>query len=132
MSGFIRRWLGSLILSWKGPFKTSIYYDRAEEASDLIRPDNLQFDVPAGITCQRVVYHTVYKRWWVPDETKTQYEVQGHAPKEFVEQREGDAKPLDPRLFEKVVYPLMCNKFLEWTPFPYYYAIQAFLARLDD
>lgn len=125
MSGWLRCGLGSIIVSYKGPFKTTIYYDRAEEADDLIRPDNLHFDVPVGVRCQRVVYHTVYSRWWIRNETTTMYEVQGHAPLEI-------ASGMDPRLFEKVVYPLLCNKFLEWTPFPYYYAIQAFLARLDS
>lgn len=124
MISLLRRWLGSLIIAVKGPFKTVIYRENMEEASDILRPDNLQYDMRAGITCQRIVYHTQYHRWWIPDSYTTMYEVQGHAPAEIAEK-------MDARLFEKMIYPLLCTKFLEWTPFPFYYAMRAYLARLD-
>jgi len=124
MKDTLRRWLGSVIVAAKGPFKTEITYEEPHDARQFFKPDNLTIDVHVGVECVRVIYQTTYTRWWVPDELCTVYEVQGHAPPEI-------AEGLDARLLEKVTYPLLCNKFLEWTPFPFYYAIRAYLARLD-
>jgi hypothetical protein len=120
----LRQWMGSVIDLIKGPSKTSIHYGKAEDARTLLRPNNLTFDVQVGIECRRIVYLTEYKRWWIADQQMTMYEVQGHAPNHI-------AEGMDERLFERITYPLLCNKFLEWTPFPHYYAIRAYLARLD-
>jgi hypothetical protein len=116
--------MGSIIVAIKGPFKTTITFEEPQDARKFFSPDNLTIDAHVGVECIRVIYQTTYCRWWIPDEIRTAYVVKGQAPPEI-------AEGLDPRLLESVTYPLLCNKFLEWTPFPFYYAIRAYLARLD-
>lgn len=103
---------------------TRMYPGPVEFSTQTVRPDGYPMDVKVGLECRRIVYKTIYKRWWVRNQINTVYEVQGFAPKEY-------EHLFNKAVFEKVTYPLLCTRLLLWTPFPLYYALRAYLERLE-
>lgn len=116
--------IGSL-LDWSaGERTTREYTGHAAHRSVTLRPSLADDDVEIGVTITRTIYETHYKRWWVPSSVRSVYRVVAFAPDEIREQ-------LDPRLFEPVVYPLLCNFLLKRTRYPHMYALHAFLERMS-
>ena len=123
------RWItevfGALMDAVIGSSVTTIYEGSAKNASLKMRPSVNDPELDVGIESRQIVYKTVFSRWWVPTIKRTVYEVVAHAPEEYRAQ-------CDPRLFEKVTYPLLCLRMLKWTEYPHVYAIRAFLERIPS
>lgn len=113
-------YLGGLINRWRGPNHTRVYPGNKETEFHHLQSRVFEGDFYVTITSQRIIYHTVFRRWWVRNRFKTVYEVVCKAPPEVMEQ-------LDPVFFKPKVYPLLCSRLLAWSPYAHLSAINAFL-----
>lgn len=100
----------------QGPAKTRSLTLRTDQTGDWPR---------ATITCARVVYHTRYKRWWVPSVVQSLYEVS-------IEVTDDVLTTYGAACFPSVTYPLLCNHLLQWTTYPHVCAIQTYLDDLTE
>lgn len=89
----------------------------------MLRPSLAEPDVEIGVRITQYSYKTSYGRWWMPSIISSVYRVVAFAPADVQEK-------LDPRLFEPLVYPLLCNSMLRDSKFPHVYALHAFLDRM--
>ena len=89
-----------------------------------LRPSLAASDVEIGVRITQYSYKTTYKRWWKRSTVHSVYRVIAFAPEEI-------RARLDPRLFEPLVYPLLCNRLLNSSKFPHLYALHAFLHRIS-
>lgn len=87
-----------------------------------LRPSLADEDVEIGVKITQYLYRTNYSRWWMPHTVDSVYRVVAFAPEET-------RAKLDQRLFEPLVYPLLCNPLLRNTKYPHMYALHAFLDR---
>lgn len=117
--------LGALADALIGRSVTRIYEGSAKNASLKMQPTINDPELNIGIESRQIVYETVFDRWWIPSIKRTVYEVVAHAPEAY-------RSHFDPRLFEKVTYPLLCVRMLKWTEYPHVYAIRAFLERIPS
>lgn len=121
--------LGVLIDAIKGDNTTRIY-----QGNDKHHIEQVQIEpttegwIGVKIISKQVIYHTKYKRWWIPDSRSTVYEVCGVAPPELKER----VSKVAPLLFEPVTYPMLCNPLLRWTDYPHQYALIAFCSKAYD
>lgn len=114
--------VGAMIDWLLGPSSTSTIQGPAKTRTLTIQSEGSGVWPRATLSCQRLVYKTQYKRWWVPTEHRTLYVVSMSVPDEVIERHGAEA-------FASVTYPLLCNYFLQWTTYPHVCAI---LAYLDD
>lgn len=112
--------IGGLVNRFKGPNYTRVYQGNKETEFHYLRSKLFGEDFCVTITSRRIIYYTVYRRWWIKNRFKTIYVVVGSAKPEVMEQ-------LGPCLFQSKVYPLLCSKFLAWSTYAHIYAIDAFL-----
>lgn len=95
----------------QGPSKTRVLTLRTDQSGDWPR---------ATVTCVRMVYRTVYQRWWIPTTVQSLYDVTIEVTAE-VQARYSVAT------FAPVTYPLLCNTLLQWTTYPHVCAILTYL-----
>lgn len=117
--------IGEYYDALKGPSTTSVYPGQSRNEIYRISPNDAEgatFQI--GFESRQIVYHTHYRRWWVPDERHSLFEVIGTAPM--------DVRPhIDPRLLDPVTYPMLCNRLLQWSRYPHVLAILAYLDRVQ-
>lgn len=118
----IKEILGELIDAIAGPSTTFLYADQERHALVELEPTFLNRTTQLRVVSKRITFLTVYKRWYIPRRYRTVYEVVGVA--------EDKQDILDPRLFEKVTYPMLTFRILKWTQYPHLYAINAYLDRV--
>ncbi len=116
--------VGSLVDWLVGERTTVEYTGTAAHRTVTLRPSLADDDVQIGVTITRTIFETHYRRWWLASSSKSVYRVVAFAPEEIRDK-------LDPRLFEPVVYPLLCNALLKRTRYPHLYALHAFLERMS-
>lgn len=114
---------GELLDAVLGHSTTHILTGVTRNASLKLRPTSHDDMLDIGVESRQVIYETIYHRWWGLRVRHFVYEVVGHAPEEHRSQ-------FDPRLFEKVTYPMLCLPLLKWTEYAHVYAIRAFLERI--
>lgn len=112
------------VIDWLlGPAQSRVIQGSTRTRTLVMRSDH-QADWPHGtITCSRIVYRTEYSRFWVPHTTHSLYQVETHVPDDVRQ-----SYPVE--YFETVTYPLLCNRWLEWTTYPHMCAIHAYLDAL--
>lgn len=115
--------IGELLDALLGRSTTHILTGVTRNASLKLRPSSHHVIQDIGVESRQVIYETIYHRWWGFRIRRFVYEVVGHAPEEIKSQ-------FDPRLFEKVTYPMLCLPLLKWTEYSHVYAIRAFLERI--
>lgn len=115
--------VGGLIDRWRGSNFTRIYSGNKETEVHHLKSKVLEDDFFVTITSRRIIYLTTYRRWWIPNRRTTVYEVVCSASPEV-------RAKLDPIFFKPVIYPLLCSRLLQWTPYPHIYAIHAFLGQI--
>lgn len=89
----------------------------------VLRADHKEVWPRATVACTRIVYKTIYKRFWVPNVSQSLYRVEIYVPSKVLEDYPAS-------YFEPVVYPPLCNRWLEWTTYPHLQAIHAFMDTL--
>lgn len=114
--------LGELIDTIAGPSSTFLFTDQEKHALVVLEPTFLNKTTQLRVVSKRITFLTVYDRWYIPRRFRTVYEVVG-----VVEDKQD---VLDPRLFEKVTYPMLTFHILKWTQYPHLYAINAYLDRV--
>lgn len=115
--------LGVLVDKLLGDRTTVEYNGPVAHRQVTLRPSLADEDVEIGVTISQITYATHYQRWWVPTAVHSVYRVLAFAP-------EGVRATLDQKLFEPMVYPLLCNSLLKRSQFPHMYALHAFLDRM--
>lgn len=116
--------LGALFDRIVGDRTTFEHLGPAAHRQVTLRPSFAGADVQIGVRITQTIYTTRYKRWWIPSTVHPVYHVLAFAPDEVREK-------LDQRLFEPMVYPLLCNQLLMHTRYPHLYALHAFLERMS-
>jgi hypothetical protein len=114
--------LGILWDAVLGPSSTRIYQGNDEERTEQIQ-STFAGCVDVRIISREIIYHTTFKRWWIPDSKDTVYEVCGWAPDEYKDQ-------VSPLFFQPVTFPLLRSRFLRSTSYPHLYAINAYCDRV--
>lgn len=115
--------LGVLVDRLLGERKTVEYFGKVAHRSVTLRPSLADVDVEIGVTISHITYTTHYDRWWMPTTVHSVYRVLAFAPEDI-------RVTLDHRLFQPVVYPLLCNSLLKRSRYPHMYALHAFLERM--
>lgn len=123
MNWFLEK-IGGLVDWVIGERTTVEYTGTAAHRKVTLRPSLASDTVQIGVTITRTIFETHYERWWLASSSKSVYRVVAFAPEEIRDK-------LDPRLFEPVVYPLLCNTLLKRTRYPHLYALHAFLERMS-
>lgn len=112
------------LMDWIVGDRTTVeYLGQVAHRQLTLRPSLADADVEIGVTVTQITYATHYRRWWLLPTTHTVYRVLAFAPDDI-------RVTLDQRLFEPVVYPLLCNSLLRDTQHPHTYALHAFLDRM--
>lgn len=89
-----------------------------------LRSSSVAPELGISVKITQYSYKTTYKRWWKRSTVDSVYRVVASAPDEV-------RARLDPRLFEPLVYPLLCSPLLRESKFPHVYALHAFLDRFS-
>lgn len=106
-----------------GESTTSIIQGPIRTRTLAMRSDHQEAWPHGTICCTRIVYRTVYHRFWIPNVTQSIYQVDMIVPEEV-----RNRHPID--FFAPAVYPLLCSSWLIWTTYPHICAIQAYLDTL--
>lgn len=123
MSTFLEH-VGGIIDRWWGSNYTREFNYRPESATQSLQSRVTEDGYHLTITSRRKTYVTTYRRWlFRVHRHRVVYEVVCTAPPEVKEK-------LDPIFFIPVTFPLLCNRLLQWTPYPHILAIHAFLERI--
>lgn len=115
--------LGSFIHWALGPSTTTVKEGVSKTSQYTIRTDANNPWTHANVTCQRVIYHTQYARWWMPTIRRNLYVVSCEVAPELIEKFGKD-------VFEPKTYPMLCNRLLKWTTYPHLCAIHTYLDEL--
>lgn len=106
-----------------GERRTKETFEEVAYPTVTYRTDSNVQEVTLGLEIRQRVYRTQFKRWWVPDKLFVLFEVVAFAS-------EAEAPFIDPRFFERITFPMLCNPFLRQTRYPQAYVMQAFLDRV--
>ena len=113
-----------ILVDWiKGPSTTIVYDGKSQSSVEHLRPDVSAEGIDLELQARQIVFHTRYQRRWIPDMKHAVYEVVGTV-------NEDKRHLFDPKLFETVTYPMLCNRLLSFTRYPYFYAMLAHLNRV--
>lgn len=128
MSTFLEH-VGGIIDRWGGGNYTLELNLRPETATQSLSSRVTEDGYHLTITSRRKTYVTTYRRRFLLGTRRkihrVVYEVSCTAPVDIQTQ-------LDPAFFIPVTYPLLCNRLLQWTPYPHILAIHAFLERIPQ
>jgi len=118
-----RVFIGHIAERIKGKGITSIYHGIDSSRIEHLRP-SIQFgDVDLKLEAKEIVYITKYKRWFIPNRKRSVFHVKGSVNEKYKDL-------FDPKLFEEIVYPLLCSRSLMGTGYPHIHAMNAYLERV--
>jgi hypothetical protein len=115
--------LGSWLHWIFGPSTTIVKEGASRTSEYTIRTDEQNPWTHASVKCVRIIYHTNYKRWWMPTIRRNLYVVTGEFAPELIEKYGSE-------LFASKTYPMLCNRLLKWTTYPHLCAIHTYLDEL--
>jgi len=119
----LRVFFGTLFETIRGSSVTRIYQGQDQHRIEHLRPSYEMGDVDLYMEAKEVIYETRYRRAWIPNRKRSVYHVKGSVNDKYRDL-------FDPALFEEVVYPMLCTRWLKGTKYPHHCAIVAFLKRI--
>lgn len=106
-----------------GDRRTEETFEEVAYPAVTYRTDSNDQEIKLGLEIRQRTYRTRFTRWWIPDKLFVLFEVKAFAS-------EAEAPYIDPRFFERITYPMLCNPLLRHTRFPQAYVMRAFLDRV--
>lgn len=115
--------LGKLWDNILGERRTEETFEQVAYPTVTYRTDSHHEEIELGLEIRQRTYRTRFVRWWIPDNLFVLFEVRAFAS-------EAEKAFIDPRFFECISFPMLCNPLLRHTRYPQAYAMRAFLDRV--
>lgn len=115
--------LGLLWDNLLGGRRTEETFEKVLYPTVTYRTDNDKKEIELGLEIRQRTYRTRFVRWWIPDRLFVLFEVKAFAS-------EAEKPYIDPRFFERITFPMLCNPLLRHTRYPQAYVMRAFLDRV--
>jgi hypothetical protein len=117
--------LGEWLLWLFGPSTTTVKEGVSKTSEYTIRTDEHNPWTHATIKCVRIIYHTQYRRWWMPSIRRNLYIVSSDVAPELIVK-------YGKEVFRTKAFPMLCNRLLKWTTYPHLIAIHTYLDELRN